>query len=78
MLYSHAICKCYACWLQNGKRAFDTTSDAAAQKLFRFVSPKVWDRPTFRLLAALRDNYNATTGQVETETAQVSSTTLLT
>lgn len=32
----------------------------------------VWQRPTFKLLYVLRDNYSTTTGEAETESAQVS------
>jgi hypothetical protein len=34
---------------------------------------QVWEKPTFKALYALRDNYNATTGVVESDTPQVRS-----
>lgn len=57
--------------MQEGKRAYET-EDAAGHRLFTSVSKGVWERPTYRLLYMLRDNYNTVTGQGESETMEVS------
>ncbi|RLN20669.1 hypothetical protein BBJ28_00006086 [Nothophytophthora sp. Chile5] len=61
--------------LQEGKSAYGQ-GDVAREPLFTFVDPSVFDRPTFKLLFDLLDNYergvrwSCSTGISETVTAE--------
>ncbi|CAI5728119.1 unnamed protein product [Peronospora effusa] len=50
--------------VQEGKNAFDR-SDMARDPLFTFVDPSVFERPTYKMLFELLDNYERETGVTE-------------
>jgi hypothetical protein len=49
--------------LQSCRRYDD--GDVASRPLFKRVEPAVFEKPTFKLLIALLDNYTAATGEAE-------------